>query len=90
MIFFQLPDSLPFDLAPAGEMPEKATTQTNDQTTETVTERADNDTDDDLDGVGGAPTEAPNACTLQKLPRGEIGKIRIRKSGKCEMVFHNG
>ena len=95
MIFIQLPDSLPFELTDLelkvkqeSVAPTASTTSSTSNSDECVTER---DADEPLDDSILKPhTDNPNSITLQKLPEGQIGKVRIRASGKCELVFPNG
>lgn len=96
LLFLQLPDSLPFDLADLrhgvkqeSETPSTTTTSTStSHAEESVTEREPDEIVDD--GVIKPHADNPHATTLQKLPEGQIGTVRVRASGKCELVFPNG
>lgn len=98
MIFLQLPDSLPFDLPNArGEVKQESeapSTTTTTSSEESVVERnpaeEEAETDDPFAKTSRKAESNSNATTLRKLPDGQIGRVRVRRSGKCELVFPNG
>ncbi|PIK59206.1 putative DNA-directed RNA polymerase III subunit RPC4-like [Apostichopus japonicus] len=80
LLFFQLPDSLPA-LAPSS-----------DDDRSRVMAHEGQGTSRQSNATGDQPDDAENAnaeCTLEDLPAGFLGKLRIRKSGKMEMKLGN-